>query len=472
LLRFCEEGIYNVNAKEGAVLNRIKDFTTGPIVSQLVRLALPIMGTSFIQMTYTMVDIAWLGRLGSAAVAAAGAASFFVWLGNALALNTKIGAEVGVSQSIGAGLIDKARTFASTSLTVALALALVYGVFLFTAAPLLIGFFGLNPSITLNGVNFLRIIAFGAPFIFLNATFTSVYNATGQSKIPFVINLTGLLFNMVLDPLLIFGIGLPKMGVAGAALATTLSQGVVTALFIYEITGPRKLFNHFRILVIPQWHFVKLILKRGFPASLQNSLFAFFSMNLARIAAEWGHIGVTCLSIGSQIEAVSWNTALGFSTALSAFVGQNYGAQKVHRIKRAYFSTVGVLGVWGMLVGVLFVVFGDIIFSLFLSEPLAIEQGAIYLRILGFSQLFMVLEIASAGAFTGIGRTLPPSIQSITLTGARIPLAMALTATSLQLSGVWWSITLSSICKGILLPLLFLYVLRRMMYAPRNNVSI
>ncbi|TCN70490.1 MATE family efflux transporter [Acetobacteroides hydrogenigenes] len=437
-------------------------------MSPLVKLALPIMGTSFIQMTYTMVDIAWLGRLGSAAVAAAGAASFFVWLGNALALNTKIGAEVGVSQSIGAGLIDKARTFASTSLTVALALALVYGVFLFAAAPLLIGFFGLNAAITHEGVTFLRIIAFSAPFILLNATFTSIYNATGQSKIPFFINLTGLAVNMVLDPFLIFGIGFPKMGVAGAALATTLSQGVVTSLFIYEITGPRKLFKHFQLFVKPQWYYVKMILKRGFPASLQNSLFAFFSMNLARIAAEWGYLGVTAQSVGAQIEAISWNTAQGFSTALSAFVGQNYGARMYGRIRNAYFNTMGVMAIWGTLIGGLFIVFGGEIFGLFVPEPEAIKEGAIYLRILGFSQLFMVFEITSTGAFTGIGRTLPPSILGITLTGSRIPLAIALTATSLQLSGVWWSITISSILKGIILPLMFIYVLHRIVQLHRK----
>jgi putative MATE family efflux protein len=438
-------------------------------MSQLVKLAIPIMATSFVQMTYTMVDIAWLGSLGSAAVASAGAASFFVWLGNAIALNTKIGAEVGVSQSIGAGLIDKARTFASNSLTVAFALALVYGTILLIAAPSLIGFFGLNPTISHDGETFLRIIAFSAPFIFLNATFSSIYNAAGQSKIPFYINVVGLVINLVLDPFLIFGIGFPKMGVAGAALATTLAQGVVTAIFIYEITGPRKLFKHFRMFVKPEWSIVLMILRRGFPASLQNSLFAFFSMNLARIAAEWGYIGVTCLSIGAQIEAISWNTAQGFSSALSAFVGQNYGAQKFLRIKKAYFSTMGVLAIWGLLIGCLFIFFGDAIFGLFVHEQHAIEQGAIYLRILGYSQLFMVFEIASAGGFTGIGKTLPPSIQGITLTAARIPLALYLTSTSLQLSGVWWAITISSIGKGIVLPLLFLIVLRQLM---RRNAPV
>lgn len=444
-------------------MNRIKDFTVGPIVPQLIKLALPIMATGFVQMAYTMIDIAWLGRLGSAAVAAAGAGGFFVWLGNSLALNTRIGAEVGVSQSIGAGEIDKAKTFASTSLTLALGISIAYGIILFIAAPALIGFFRMDPEITRNGVSFLRIIAFSAPFIFLNATFTSIYNASGQSKVPFFINFVGLAFNIVVDPFLIFGIGFPAMGVAGAALGTTLAQGVVTTIFIVEITGPRRLFRHFRLFVYPKWEYVKIVLKRGLPPSLQNSLFAFFSMNLARIAAEWGYIGVTSQSVGSQIEAISWNTALGFSSALSAFVGQNYGAKQIHRIKKAYFSTMGILAVWGTVIGLSFIFFGDKIFGVFVPEAKAISEGAVYLRILGFSQLFMVFEIASTGAFTGIGRTLPPSIQGITLTGLRIPLAMLLTTTSLELSGVWWAITISSIVKGVVLPIWFMITLKRLM---------
>lgn len=450
-------------------MTRIKDFTSGPILSQLVKLALPIMGTAFIQMTYTMVDIAWLGRLGSAAVAAAGAASFFVWLGNAIAQNTKIGAEVGVSQSIGAGLIDRARAFASNSLTVALMLSIIYGLVLYVFAPQLIGFFRMNQQITADGVGFLRIIAFSAPFILLNATFSSIYNAAGQSKVPFYINLVGLGFNMVLDPFLIYGIGFPKMGVEGAALATTISQGIVSMIFVVEITGTRKIFKNFKIFVFPRWSYVKLILKRGFPTSLQNSLFAFFSMNLARIAAEWGHVGVSAQSVGSQIESVSWNTALGFSTALSAFVGQNYGAKQYGRIKSAYITTMSVLSIWGVIISALFIFYGDVVFSLFVPEPAAVKEGAIYLEILGYSQLFMIFEIASTGAFTGLGKTLPPSVQGILLTGGRIPLAMLLTSTSLQLSGVWWAITISSILKGTVLPLLFVLVLYRLLKANKET---
>jgi Na+-driven multidrug efflux pump len=274
---------------------------------------------------------------------------------------------------------------------------------------------------------------------------------------------------MVLDPFLIYGIGFPKMGVEGAALATTISQGIVSMIFVIEITGTRKIFKNFKIFVFPRWSYVKLILKRGFPTSLQNSLFAFFSMNLARIAAEWGHVGVSAQSVGSQIESVSWNTALGFSTALSAFVGQNYGAKQYGRIKSAYITTMSVLSIWGVIISALFIFYGDVVFSLFVPEPAAVKEGAIYLEILGYSQLFMIFEIASTGAFTGLGKTLPPSVQGILLTGGRIPLAMLLTSTSLQLSGVWWAITISSILKGTVLPLLFVLVLYRLLKANKET---
>ena len=130
---------------------------------------------------------------------------------------------------------------------------------------------------------------------------------------------------------------------------------------------------------------------------------------------------------------------------------------------------MGIMTVWGLITGTAFVLFGDKIFGIFVPEPAAIASGAVYLRILGYSQLFMVFEIASTGAFTGIGKTLPPSIQSILFTGARIPLALLLTATSLELSGVWWAITISTWCKGIVLPIWFMYTINLLMRQQREK---
>lgn len=124
---------------------------------------------------------------------------------------------------------------------------------------------------------------------------------------------------------------------------------------------------------------------------------------------------------------------------------------------------MGIVLVWGIFCTLLLILCPEPIFRIFITEPDVIPMGVDYLMILGVSQLFMSVEITTAGAFSGYGRTVPPSVISIIFTSARIPLAMLLITTSLALNGIWWSITISSIFKGILLLTWFLFFLRKEM---------
>ena len=153
-----------------------KNLTEGPIQKQLFHLALPIMGTSFIQMAYSITDMAWVGRLGSEAVAAIGAVGILTWMTNSISYLNKVGAEVSVAQSIGAHKEDDARNYASHNLTIALLISLCWGMLLFIAAYPIIGLFKLNTEITHQAVSYLRIIATGFPFILLSAVTLSLQN--------------------------------------------------------------------------------------------------------------------------------------------------------------------------------------------------------------------------------------------------------------------------------------------------------
>jgi len=192
-------------------------------------------------------------------------------------------------------------------------------------------------------------------------------------------------------------------------------------------------------------------------------LFTVFASLLARLVAQWGPIPIAVQKVGSQIEAISWMTASGFSTALSSFVGQNYGAGKWDRIAKGYFITIMLSGIIGILASLLLIFFAEPLFRIFIpNDPEAIRIGVTYLQILGYSQLFMCLEITSQGAFNGIGKTLPPSIVSIIFTGLRVPMAMFLSSAALLgLSGVWWSISISSIIKGLIMASWFIYFIVR-----------
>lgn len=436
----------------------IKNLTEGPIKRQLFNLAIPIMATSFIQMAYSLTDMAWVGRMGSEAVAAVGSVGILMWMSTSISLLNKVGSEVSVGQSIGARNQEDARNFASHNITMAIIISLCWGGLLFLLAEPIIRIYELKANIAANAVSYLRIVSTALPFVFLSAAFTGVYNAAGRSKVPFYISGTGLLLNIVLDPLLIFGFGL---GTNGAAYATWISQATVCAIFVYQLRCRDVLLGRFPFFIRLKKRYTQRILKLGLPVAILNALFAFVNMFLCRTAsAQGGHIGLMTFTTGGQIEAVTWNTSEGFSTALSAFIAQNYAAGKRDRVVKAWHLMLWITSIFGTLCMCLFLFFGNEIFAIFVPEQAAYEAGGAFLRIDGFAQVFMMIEITTQGVFYGIGRTVPPAIISIGFNYLRIPLALLLIHWGLGVEGIWWAVCLTTIAKGVVL-LTWLLIIRK-----------
>lgn len=424
-----------------------KNLTQGPITRQLFNLALPIMGTSFVQMAYSLTDMAWVGRLGSESVAAIGAVGILTWMTSSIALISKVGSEVSVGQSIGARDEKGARIFASHNLTIALILSILWGTLLFALAYPVISLYKLDETIAIKAVDYLRIVSTAFPFVFLTYAFTGIYNGAGMSKIPFYATGTGLILNMILDPLFIFVF---DWGTAGAAWATWSAQSVVCLLLVYQLKVKNRLFGGFPFFTRLKGLYTKRVIKLGLPVALLNTFFAVINLLMGRTASSYGgHIGLMTLTAGGQIEAIAWNTSQGFSTGLSAFVAQNYAARETKRVLSAYHTTLKMTTIFGLFCTLLFVFFGSEVFSLIVPEKEAYEAGGIFLRIDGYSMMFMMLEITMQGLFYGTGRTVPPAIISITFNTLRIPMAIGLAAMGLGVEGVWWAISISSILKGV-----------------------
>ncbi|EGT3848692.1 MATE family efflux transporter [Clostridioides difficile] len=439
------------------------NLTEGRITEKLLKLSLPIMGTSFIQMGYNMIDMIWVGKAGSKAVAAVGTAGFFPWLAMAFIMISKVGGEIKVAQSIGANNISTTKSYMKSAIEINIILAIIYTISLIVLNKQLIGFFRLGDlEVITMSRQYLIIVALGMVFYFINPVFTAIFNGLGNSKTPFRINTVGLITNIILDPILIFGWGFaPKLGVAGAAIATVFAQIVVTTCFIYIIVKSKEEYFKLRLFKEIETKYYKVLYKLGLPIAIQSGMFTVFSMLLGVIVASWGPVAVAVQKVGSQIEAISWMTAEGLSVALGSFVGQNYGAKKYSRINKGCKIAITVSSVLGIITTLVLVFAGESIFSIFIDEGEAIEKGAIYLKILGYSQFFMCLEIITTGAFKGLGRTYIPSIIITILTGARVPLAYFISRPEmLGLNGVWWSITLSSILKGTLMISLFISLLK------------
>lgn len=443
--------------------NQSIDLLHGPIFQSLSLLAIPIMATYFIQMAYNLVDMLWIGYLGSGAVASIGVSGNFMYLANGLVNMPKIGSQALVGQSLGANNKEETKEYIQSAFQSAILFAIVYGIIIILFQKNLIQLFNLNDSsIIQDAQNYLWITCGFIIFSFVNQIFTGILTAAGHSKSTFIATTTGLVLNLILDPILIFVFNLK---VVGAALATIIAQMVVTIVFICDAKKFDKKFDLFKnldLLSKPDKSHISRILKIGFPSSVQSMLFTCISMYIARLISAFGAISVAVQKVGSQIESISWMAADGFSASINAFTSQNYGAKNYERVHKGYNTGMLVVGLWGLFTTCILVFLPGPIFSCFIHEPNILPYGIDYLKILGYSQLFMCIEIATQGAFNGLGKTLPPSIVSIVFTSARIPMAI-LFSHYLGVNGVWWAISISSIIKGtVLVSWFILYSKRRL----------
>ena len=153
-----------------------------------------------------------------------------------------------------------------------------------------------------------------------------------------------------------------------------------------------------------------------------------------------------------------------FSVSIATFVGQNYGAGKMNRVRKGYRASLWTIGTWGLIITLVFVFAPNTIATIFFHEPKAITIAVGYLIIIGFSEGFMCIELTTIGALSGLGMTRLCSIISIIFTGSRIPLAIFLKNTSLGLHGIWWAFSSTSIIKGIIFVCVFFWVTRKQTY--------
>ena len=403
----------------------------GPIFSSLMKLALPIMGTSLIQMAYNLTDMIWIGRIGANAVAAVGSAGMYMWLSNGISTLAKMGGQVRVGQSIGSQNKKDAAQYASATIQLGIIFGVIYGMITLLFHSQMIGFFHLTSPDVIKDAEIYLIITCGFVVInFVNQIFTSLMTAIGNSHHPFVATAIGLVINIVLDPLLIFGL---HMGVMGAAIATVIAQAIVLILMLYYAKKDKILFDEMRVMQKNTSSIFMKIIKIGFPTGIQSMCFTFISMVIARFIAGYGDVAIAVQKVGSQIESISWMSAEGFGNALNAFVAQNYGAENIERVKKGTFSALKTCMIWGVFTTLVLLIFPQ----------------------------FICIESTLAGALNGLGKTFIPSSVSIVLTVARIPLVMILSTTFLALNGIWWSISISSIAKGIVIAICYSRVMKK-----------
>lgn len=433
-------------------LRRVKlDLLEGNILKKLILLSTPLMITSFINMAYNMTDTAWLGRLGTDAVAATGAAHFFVWFSAALSGISRVGTGVYTAQEYGAKKHERLNDTIKNGLMLMTIILGIYTLIISLSTESLMSLYTLETSVKDMSVTYLRIFSFGFIITGITSLISTIYYSLGDSFYPFIANCIGLVANIILDPILIFGFGIiPPMGVAGAAVASILSQVLVLILFAGSIIKSKneiyQALAHGKITIENMYE----KFRKGLPAGLMSSIHSLISFQLTRYMTTYGTGPVAAYTVGSMLESITWMSAEGFQGGITAFVGQNYGAKLHDRLKSVIkISMLSIVAI-GTIGTIILMVFRYPLFKIFIpNDPQTLEYGAQYLFILSLSQLFMAIEIGSSGVFNGLGQTKTPAIISVVFNVLRIPMAIFLMQ-YIDYRGVWLSMTISSVFKGII----------------------
>ena len=430
------------------------DLTQGKVIKVLTALALPIMGSSLLQFTYNLIDMLWVGGLGSDAVASIGSSSFFTGLGYSINSLVVIGAGIKVSHAIGEKNNKDVKQYINSGLAINFVISIIYALILIILGKSFISFLNLNNEFVER--NSYYYLAMNAPilfFSFFNSLYTRIFSSFGNNGDSFKINAIGMIINIVLDPIFIY---IFKLGVVGAAVATLIANIVMFILYIIKSNG----ILHYDKSIGIDKEKVMEIMRLGFPMAFQRILFTVVNIILAKIIAIFGTNSIAAQKIGLQIESITYMVIGGLNGAIASFTGQNFGASKFKRIKQGYYTALLLGIIYSMIMSIIFIIFKEPIIRLFIREKSTILIASSYLQAVAFSQSFSTIEMVSNGLFTGLGMPKIPAIISIVFTVLRIPIALVVMKT-LGIQGVWWSIAISSILKGVAAYFIYLIKIRR-----------
>ncbi len=427
--------------------------TEGPITPALLRLAWPVLVSRALHTLYGVVDTFWVGRVGPEAIAAVATSTFALW--TLFSLGDVLIAGVGAlaSQAIGARRDADAAAAARAGLALALGMGLAVAAAGWWGARPLFDAILDDPLVVAYGGEYLSLVALLAPVFFVDFVFETTYRSCGDSRTPMRVMLAATILNVILDPVLILGIGpFPALGVRGAALATIISQVLAVAAYLVLWAAgrlPLRLARDGRALVaLPD---VAGILRIGTPWAATGILFSGVYLVLSRIAGTFGAATLAALGIVNRLESLNYVTASAAGMGVSTMVGQNFGAGKPDR-SAAAADRGAILITWiSGAVAVAFLAFPERIARVFTDDPVALAEAATFLRIVAVSQPMMCWEIVYQGAFSGVGQTLPPMFVSVGISILRVPLAWW-TAITLGhgADALWHAITWTAVARGLL----------------------
>ena len=417
-----------------------RDLTRISISKGIFILAIPMIISNVLQTAFNVVDMIWVGKLGASALAAVAMSGQILLVVMFVMIGIGVGTTAKVARAVGEKDRPKADNVAMQSLILGFAGSVIFAAAGYYIAPWLLRVLGAAPEVVELGAGYLRITFLGVIVMFYGFLISAILQGAGDAATPMVILVVATLINIVLDPVMIFGIGfIPALGVNGAAWATVISRTIGSVIALDVLLRGRSRIHvkmkYFRI----DWNTISSILMIGFPASIQMTLRGLVGIVLIAVVAGFGTFAVAAYGVGLELFMIAMMPGFALGMASATLVGQNLGAQQQERAVRSAWTTVGYYEIFMFSMCLVFLAFAPYLVMLFNTEPEVVRIGTEFLRIIALGTIFLAPALILGRSMSGAGDTVSPLVITfITLWVIQIPLAIFLSRIpSLGLTGVW-----------------------------------
>ena len=416
----------------------MKDFTTGNVARHIFNFTLPMLLGNVFQQLYNIVDSIIVGKvLGKEALASVGASFPIIFTLIALLIGIGSGFSIVISQFYGAKDVDRVKRSIDTMYIFLFVAGFIISILGIYFSEDLFTLLQLPKELVLQATVYLNIYMAGMILFFGFSGTSSILRGLGDSRTPLYFLILASILNIVFDLLFVMVF---KWGIAGAAWATVIAQGIAFIATLLYLNKTHKIMKFsFAKLRFDKDLFYKS-LKIGLPSGMQHTFVAVGMMALLGIVNGFGTDVIAAYTAAGRIDSLAMMPAMNFSQAVSAFVGQNLGANKIERVKQGFKATFIMSNVFCLAMTALIVIFGGDLMRMFTTDPQVIEIGQNYLIIVSSFYLIFSSMFTIHGVLRGAGDTLIPMfITLFSLWIIRIPAAYFLSA-KIGPDGIWWSI--------------------------------
>ncbi|MDD6920061.1 MAG: MATE family efflux transporter [Eubacteriales bacterium] len=376
---------------------------TMKISKLLMTMSGPAIASMFINSLYNIVDSIFVSYVGEKALAAVSIAYPIQMFMIAMGIGTGVGINSLIARRLGAKRFDDANKAASSGIKLAFFNWIVFLIIGFFFVEKFINVFTDDPLLRTYGIEYLSVVCYGCVFMMVSVLLEKIFQSTGNMIYPMIIMTVGAIVNVLLDPVLIFGMfGMPKLDVAGAALATVISQAIamIVGLILLYTKGSAVKVEIFSKI---DWKSIKEIYAVGFPTIIMQSLISVLMFGINAILAAFSTTAVAIMGVYGKLQSFVFMPVFGVNQGALPIMGYNYGARNKSRMFGTY-KLATVIGVGIMAIGFLIFQFmPDVLLNLFNASPEMLEQGETALSIISFCFIPAGFSIIVTGLFQATG---------------------------------------------------------------------